>query len=186
MWFAGGLCMQWITSDVSRSVDRLLDHPNPSATLQLKPIGPVATRQILTYQVAEQNRYYRESWEAVQLILGFVFFFFMLFFTREDKVSLLIALLMLIAVAAQRFYVTPEIISMGRVLDFVPPDVYSPGRHRLPFVESAYTGIEVAKLGLGFLLAGWLVMGRGRRRSGRDVRQELDLINKANYRHIDR
>jgi len=94
--------MQWVYSDNRHSVERLFDHPNPSATLLLKPLGPEASRQVLNYQIAEQNRYYRETWETAQLILGCFFFFFMLFFTREDKVSLLLALLMVVGVAVHR------------------------------------------------------------------------------------
>jgi hypothetical protein len=186
IWFAGGAFMQWISTENYRAVDRLLDRPNPAASLQFRALGPSATRLVLRYQVAEQNRFYFESWETVQLLLGPFFFFFLLFFTREDKFSLLMALLMVLAVVAQRFFLTPEISSFGRVLDFVPPDVYIPGRPRLPIVESAYRAVELAKLGIGVLLAVWLIVGRGRRRSGADVRQELDLIDKANYRHIDR
>lgn len=178
--------MHWVYSDTKHSVDRLFDHPNPSATLLLKPLGPEAAKQVLNYQAAEQNRYYRESWETGQLILGCFFFFFMLFFTREDKISLLLSLLMVICVVAQRFYMTPEVSSMGRVVDFVASDTYVPGRHRAAVVEKAYDVAELAKLGIGTLLAGWLILGRGKRRSRSDVRQELDMINKANYRHIDR
>ena len=178
--------MQWLYSDNRHSVERLFDHPNPSATLLLKPLGPQASRQVLNYQIAEQNRYYRETWETAQLILGCFFFFFMLFFTREDKVSLLLALLMVVGVAVQRFYMTPEVSSMGRVVDFVASDVYVPGRHRAAVVEKGYDVVELTKLGMGIVLAGWLIVGRGKRRSRSDVRQELDMINKANYRHIDR
>lgn len=183
IWFAGGAFMQWISRENYRTVDRLLDQSNPAA-IQLKSLG--VSRQVLRYQVAEQNRYYFEAWETLQLMLGSFFFFFLLFGTREDKFSLLMALLMLTAAAVQRFLLTPEITALGRLLDFMPADVYVPGRRRLPIVQSAYDGVELTKLGIGILLAGWLILGRGRRRSRRDVRQELDLIDKANYRHVDR
>jgi hypothetical protein len=186
LWFGGGAFMQWISTENYRAVDRLLDQPNPAASLQFKVIGPAATRLVLRYQVAEQNRFYFDAWETLQLLLGTFFFFFLLFGTREDKFSLLLALLMLIAVVVQRFFLRPEITSFGRVLDFIPADVYVPGRRRLPIMQSAYDGIELGKLGVGILLAGWLILGRGRRRSGGDVRQQLDLIDKANYRHVDR
>jgi hypothetical protein len=186
IWFAGGAFLQWMSTENYRAVDRLLDRPNPAASLQFRTLGPAATRQLLRYQVAEQNRFYYESWETLQMLLGTFFFFFLLFFTREDKFSLLMALLMLVAVIAQRFVLTPEIVSFGRVLDFVPADVYVQGRRRLPIAESAYSAVELSKLGIGILLGVWLIVGRHRRRSGADVRQELDLIDKANYRHVDR
>ena len=186
IWFAGGAFMQWISSQNYRAVDRLLDQPNPAARLQFDVLGTAASRQLLRYQVAEQNRFYFEAWETVQLILGSFFFFFLLFGTREDKFSLLMALLMLLAVGVQRFLLTPEITADGRVLDFVSPGVYVPGRRALPIAQSAYQADELTKLAFGVMLTLWLLLGRGRRRSGTDVRQELDLINKANYGHIDR
>jgi hypothetical protein len=186
IWFAGGALLQWVSTENYLAVDRLLERPNPVATLQFKALGPAATRQLLRYQVAEQNRFYYENWETLQMLLATFFFFFLLFFTREDKFSLLMALLMLMAVLVQRFFLTPEITSFGRVLDFVPADVYVQGRRKLPIIQSAYSAVELTKLGLGIVLGIWLIAGRRRRRSGSDVRQELDLINKTNYRHVDR
>jgi hypothetical protein len=187
IWLAGGAFLQWISRENYRAADRLLAQPNPVASLQFKALGGTGSaRLLLRYQVAEQNRFYFEAWENLQMMLGSFFFFFLLFGTREDKFSLLMALLMLIAAAVQRFLLTPEITSSGRVLDLVPADVFIPGRRRLPIVQSAYDGVELTKLGLGILLAVWLIVGRGRRRSRGDVRQELDLIDKANYRHVDR
>ena len=183
-WLAGGVFLQWLSMENKRSVERLLDHPNPAAILQFRSLGPAATRLVLRYQVAEQNRFYFESWEVLQVMLGSLFFFFLLFGTREDKFSLLMALLMLLAVLAQRFVITPELSAFGRVLDFAPTDASVAGRHRIMILESAYNAVELTKFGIGVLLGVRLIVGR--RRSRRDVRQELDLINKANYRHIDR
>src|SRR5450755_3153501 len=114
IWLAGGAFLQWISTENYRGVDRLLDAPNPVASLQFHTLGLVASRLLLRYQVAEQTRFYFESWETLQLMLGTFFFFFLLFGTREDKFSLLMALLMLLAVAVQRFYLTPEIHAFGR------------------------------------------------------------------------
>jgi hypothetical protein len=186
MWFAGGVLMQWISTESTRSVDRLFDQPNPTATLQFKILGPAATRQLLQYQVAEQNRFFVEGWGTAQLILGCFFFFYLLFGTREDKFSLLLSLLMVVGVGAQRFFLTPEINAFGRLLDFANPDAYVPGRRGLPIVQSAYNAVELTKLGLGVLLTVWLLVGARRRRSRSQVRQELDLIDKANYGHVDR
>ncbi|HTS28185.1 MAG TPA: hypothetical protein VMH81_20065 [Bryobacteraceae bacterium] len=187
MWIAAGILMQWIAGENYAAVDRILDLPNPSASLQFKALGPTASRQLLRYEAAEQNRFYFECWETAQLILGTFFFFFLLFGTRENKFCLLAALLMVVGVGVQRFFLTPEINALGRMLDFVPQDVYIAGRRRLPVAQDAYEALEAAKLVLAAILAVWLLMGRGRaRRSRTEVRQELDLINKANYGHVDR
>ena len=177
--------MAWVTSENSRGVERLLDEPNPAAHMQFKTLGPAATRVLLRYQVSEQNRFLFETWDTTQMILGCFFFFFLLFGTREDKFALFMALLMLVAVLFQRFLITPEINSLGRNLDFVPPEVYFPGRPKLAVAQTAYFGLDLCKGLLALVLASRWVLGR-RGRSAGNVREELDLVNKANYRHVDR
>jgi len=63
--------------------------------------------------------------------------------------------------------------------------VASVERVKLAVLRTGYGGAELAKGAVGMLLVLRLILGR-RRASGRNVRQELDLIDKANYRHVDR
>src|SRR5215203_4160783 len=116
LWLAGGLFMAWVATQNFRSVDRLLSHENPSATLRLNPLGEEA-RAILRFQAAEQNRWYFRNWETVQLIVGSLFFFTMLFGSREDKFILLGALVLVLLVVLQRFFLTPEVTALGRMID---------------------------------------------------------------------
>jgi hypothetical protein len=118
------------------------------------------------------------------LFSGAFLFFFLLFGTSEDKFSLLLVLLMLVIVLLQRFLLTPEIISVGRTLDFVPLDMPTADRSKFWVLHGGYTGTELLKWGLGIALAVKLI-ARSARRSG-DVRQEFDLVDKANHRHVDR
>ena len=119
LWLAGGLFMAWVATQNFRGVDRLLDEPNPTAQLEIKALddskefGPGAARMLLRYHASEQNRFYFESWELVQIVLGSLLFFFLLFATREDRFSLTGVLLLLIVVAVQRASLTPEIVTRG-------------------------------------------------------------------------
>jgi len=183
--------MAWIAIEGFHGVDRLLDAPNPQARLEFKTIesdgnfGKGAARTLLRYQVSEQNRVYFESWEIVQLALGSLLFFFVLFGTREDQYSLAGVLLMLVLVAGQRFLLTPDLTVLGRSLDFVPLADASPERGRFWLLHNAYSGMELAKWAIGLFLAGRLVVGHRHRHSRGDVRQQLDMIDKADHRHID-
>jgi hypothetical protein len=189
LWLAGGLFMAWMATQNFRGVDRLLAEPNPAARLAFRTLdgpNPGAARLLLRYQVSEQNRFYFESWEIAQILLGSLLLFFMLFGTREDKYSLAVVLLLLILVAVQRFFLTPEVIAIGRTLDFVPPDGNPAERARFWLLHNAYSGVELLKWALTLLIAGRFVVGRHRSRSGGDVRKQLDMIDKANHRHVDR
>ena len=184
MWLAGGLFMAWLGRQNLRSVDRLLDQNNPSAFLPFKPALLPAARTLLRYQAAEQNRFYFESWEVAQVLLGAFFFFFLLFGTREDKFSLFMVLFMLGVTLFQRFWMTPQASSIGRVADFLAAN--SLERVKLQVLQTGYSVLELVKLGVGLALGLRLVLCRRRSRSEQDIRKELDLIDKANYRHINR
>jgi hypothetical protein len=189
IWLAGGLFMAWVATQNFRSVDRLLDQPNPAARLDFKALdeaGPGTARLLLRYQVSEQNRFYFESWEEAQIVLGSLLFFFVLFGTREDKAVLGGVLLLILLVSAQRFFLTPEIIDRGRELDFLAPSANPPERAHFWLFHNVYSGVELAKWAITTLIAGRLVVGRRGGRSIGRARQKLDLVNKADHGHIDR
>ena len=175
--------MAWVAAESFGSVDRLLARPHPVATLQFKALGRAEARLLLRYQVAEQNRSNFEAWEVAQILMGALFFFFVLFATRENKFALLLILLMIASVVVQRFLLTPAMISLGRLIDFVPPDAPSGDRTQFWVMHSWYWGVELVKWGLGLALCARLISQRNRR-SG-NARQEFNMVDKANHRHVN-
>jgi len=185
MWLAGGFLMAWITSQDFNSADRLFDE-DPAVMLMLKTIGPTAGRAVLRHQVAEQNRELYETWEYVQLFTGLFFFFFLLLGTREGKVALGLALLLLLLVVAQRFVITPELNYLGRPLDFAIKGGPAPDRARFMLVRGAYIAVEVLKGAAGLVLATVLVFRKSRRASSGYTRQEINMVDEPNHGHVDR
>lgn len=177
--------MAFVATQSFQSVDRLLSHDNPQATVRLKPFGAEA-RVLLRYQAAEQNRWYFQTWETFQLVFGFLFFAVMLFGSREDKFILLGALFLLLVVALQKFFLTPEVTALGRTLDFLPPDVQTPERNRFWVLHTAYSGIEAGKWLLTMFLAGRMVFSRKRSGRSRDSRRQLNRVDKADYGGVNR
>jgi hypothetical protein len=184
MWLAGGFFMALVATQSFHSVDRILAQPHPVASVEMKALGTTAARLLLRYEASELNRWLFEAWEIVQLIGGAFVFFYLLFGTNEDKISLALVLLILITVLLQRFLLTPEIISVGRTLDFIAPDMPSAERSKFWVLHSGYTGVEIMKWVLIGAL-GMKLMSRRRGRSG-DAGNDFDLIDKPNYRHVDR
>lgn len=176
--------MAWLTTDSFRAVDRILAQPSPTAALQIRALGANA-RALFRYQVAEQNRAAFETWEYAQLALGTGLFLFILFASREGKYPMILVLLMLAAVVAQRLLFTPLLVHLGRNLDFATAESHS-GQHReFWVVHTAHSAAEIFKWVVGLLLAAKMAWGRNRGRSG-DSRDDLNAIDKRNYRHVDR
>jgi hypothetical protein len=109
LWVGGGQCIA--------SADRLLLAPNSYAAAYLKTWGQTQLRPLAHYLANEQNRSRLQSWGVVQIVLGGVFFF-LLFGTRLGKFPLIVALLMLILVIAERVAITPGMEMVGQYTDF--------------------------------------------------------------------
>jgi hypothetical protein len=184
VWLAGGLFLSWVATENLLGVDRLLAAPNPRAALDIRTLGPGEARLLLRHEASEQNRRLFANWETVQIVLGCGFLFFLLFGTHESKASLLLVLLMVLLVLLQRFLLTPELTGLDRMLDYVP-DGSSGEHYKLRAVQYAYTVVELCKLGLGLALTVRLVVRHHGHSSG-DTREEFDLVDKADYRHVNR
>ena len=157
--------MTWVVRENLYAADRLLAEPEPAAILRIKVLGRDQARLLFRYQAAEMNRSYVEMWEIAQMMLGSLFFFFLLFGTSEGKVALALALLLLVLVLVQRFFLTPELDALGKLIDFGSPALLHAERTRYRVADAAYLGIEIGKWAMQLLLAGWLVAGKGRSRS---------------------
>ena len=157
--------MEWVSRENLAAVDRMLAQPDPAATLRIRMLGKDQARLLLRYQAAEQNRFYYENWEIVQMVLAAVFFFFLLFGTGEGKTPLVLALLLLVAVLLQRFLLTPELNGLGKQLDFGSPVTVATERARFRMTHVGYTVTEIAKWSIQVILAGVLIgKSRSRRR----------------------
>jgi hypothetical protein len=160
-WLGGCVFMDLVATGNFRSVDRLLAAPSPQAAERIQAMGGrEAARAFLRYQVSEQNRWYFETWECQQIALGAVLFLVLLFGAAADRVTLLLVLLMLAMVLAMRFFLTPEIIRLGRAIDFAAPGRPEPNRTRFWEFHGAYSAGELLKLGLAIVLAARLTLRR--------------------------
>jgi hypothetical protein len=178
LWLGGGLFMDMVVTQNFRSVDRLLAKPAPAAAQQLEKLGPAAARVLLRHQVSEQNRWYFETWGVIETALGAALLLILLFGSTEKNFSLLLALLMLLTAIVQRFALTPWMVFLGRIIDWIPIDQPSAERSRFWMLHNAYVGLELLNWTLGFILTGKLIF-RGRRRRGDENAELLEPRNKA-------
>jgi len=174
-WVAGTFFMMAVAIWNLDGVDRLLEAPNPSASQHIKVLGADSARMLLRHQVSELSRFYFENWEYAQLMLGIALLLTLLFATNGEKWYMLLCGLLLLLVIVERFLVTPQIISLGRAIDFVPEQTPSVERIKFWRFHNAYVALELIKLAvLGGTTLRLLTMSR-RPRS----RKKVDLIDDA-------
>ncbi len=146
-----------------RSVDRLLAEPGTAAG-RIEQMGRDEARTFLRYQVSEQNRWYFETWEKIQLALGGVLLVVVFTGLPEQRVLALLVTAMVALLALERFYLTPEIVRLGRLIDFAPQA--SQERELFWRFHGAYSAVELTKLALGFFLSFRIVFAPGTGRNG--------------------
>jgi len=165
--------------------DHMVDHPSPSLAVEMHLIGAGNARLLFRYQTAEEMRRNYELWEMAQIAVGSLFFLFILFGTSESKIVVGAGLGLLLLVLVQRFFLSPNIASTGRLADFLPPGTAVAGAGKLTALWGFYAGVEGAKWLIQLMMAGRLIAGRRSGDSDR-IRNYVNPIDKANYRHVNR
>jgi len=174
--------MLWVAADNVASAERFLLSPNSYAAAYLKTLDHAQLSPLTRYLAHEQNRSLLESWGVVQIILAGLFFSLLLFGTRLGKVPLAVALVMLILVIAERVAITPGMAMVGQYSDF-KLDPSHRARVAGDALNYGYKMAEAAKFGLGAIMAALLIWQE--RRRSLDSRKQVDLVDKADYRHIN-
>jgi hypothetical protein len=177
--------MDWIAAASFRASDRLLSDRQYAAAPLVKTLGIANARTLLRYQTAEQNRNFFETWETAQLFLGLALFLYMLFGTTERQTPLIIVLVMIAMAALQRFIITPDLNSIARGVEFARLGGASAESDKFWALHSAYTTVEVLKWGFAIALTIRMLLHRRRGRSS-DTGDEFDVVDKPNYRHVNR
>jgi hypothetical protein len=173
--------MAWYGARSFGTVESIMAQSNPAFVAQTKPLGPAATRLVLRYAVAEQNRWLFRNWENMQICLAFLFFCYLLFGTMEGKFSLAVMLAMLVLTLIQRLWISPELGLAGRTMGYLPGDLAAQERARFWMLHNAYIAVEALKFGFGLIL-GMIVMSRSR---SIDPLNQFNMIDKANHRHVN-
>jgi hypothetical protein len=180
MWIAGSLFMTLVAIQNFRSVDRLLESPAPELSLQLDKLGRDTARTVFRHQVSEQNRWYFQFWEVVQLGLGAALVFLLLG-THSGKGTIALSSLMLAIAAAQYWALTPALVVLGRSIDWADRALPSGERNHFWTLHHAYSGMEVVKWLAGLLLAVRLLR-RSPSKGHDDLRAEFEVVDEP-HRH---
>ena len=160
-WIAGSICMSVVATESFYTIDRLLAlRANSTFAAAVDRLGAVEARDLLRYLSSELNRLYFQLWNGAQIVLGVVALWLIAASAKWVKwgVAAMLATVVLMLV-----YLTPQIVTLGRSLDFVPRDPAPPGMSRFWVLHAAYTSLEMLKLVIGVVVAASLARHRGDR-----------------------
>jgi hypothetical protein len=138
-------------------VDRLLESGGAAEFHQkIAPLPEGDARVVLRYLSSELNRFYFRVWGGAEILLGGLL---LVLAARagNDRTLTIGAGLMLALSLLMTFYLTTQIVDVGRAIDFVPRDPPPPELRQFGVLHGAYVVLDLIKLLLGIWLTVRLV-----------------------------
>ena len=185
MWLAANIFLSVATSVNSWMADSILAAPDPPLSNVVKLWGYETVRQVMRHEAGEVSRFLYFAWGWVELALALVVIG-MLLSLRSGPAHLAAGGLALMMAIAMHFLLSPQIASLGRVLDFVLSNGMVAERSRLASMLGLYKFSQalVMLLSAGLLVT-FLRRSRSRRLPVKSV-HEVDSVNNADNAHVDR
>ncbi len=165
LWIGCGALMALLAVGNLHTAARVMANPSPPAAKLIDKLGADAASLLLSYQAAEQTRYYQSVWENAQFALAIVLGAFLYLGTQKKILPLVLCGAMLLVVLFQHFAVTPELTFRGREADFPPGNVAFGIRTRVLLLAQIYWGAEALKLLMGAALSIYLFAFRTSKRT---------------------
>ena len=167
VWLAGNVMVAVVAAENFYTVDRLLAGSTSGAfASEVARVGHSETRDLLRYLSSELNRYYFRIWNFAQLAIGLLVLW--LIASAPSIARARWAVLGMVGVVAlAAVWLTPQIISVGRSLDFVPRDPVPSSLNRFWVLHGVYTVLEACKLVVGLVVSVWIARSGETHRAGR-------------------
>ena len=156
----GSLFMIFVATQNFQTVDRVLTAPPPEAAQMFQTLGADNSRLLLRYMAGEDNRLFFVAWGLTEIALGIALTAMLLFILRSGLLAGLAGGMVIITLF-QHFRVTPEMITFGRMIDF-GAGAGSAAYSQFWRLHGLYGVLEVVKLILGTVVAGFLLFGATR------------------------
>lgn len=157
LWLGCGIFMGWVATHNLTSVQQIISHPRKEFQAEVEQLGQDRVRSLLRFQAGELNRHYFRWWELVQIVVGFGLGLLLLFATNGNRLVMTLVTGMVAIVVVQHLTITPQILELGRGLDFLPPGEISKERAAFRNYHGFYSTLELVKLLAGLGLAARLL-----------------------------
>ena len=152
LWLGWTLFMWFAATRSFRAADRVLKSPPPQFSRIVQSLSPENTREVLRYLASEINRTYFRAYGWGQIALGSVLLVLLLLKAPRDTFSLVVVAGMLFIVLILTLGVMPQIIALGRNIDFLPRSPAPPDYQRFWKLHMMFSGLDTAKLLGGFVV----------------------------------
>jgi hypothetical protein len=151
-WTALTLFM-WLAATRSfRTVDKVMAQPQAEFEAAVKPLGAATTREVLRYLASEINRTMFKAYSATEIMLGVLVLLLIWLRSPRDTVSVVLAAVMLGLVLILGLIIEPQIVSVGRQIDFLPRNPAPAVMPRFWVLHGTFTGLDSVKLLTGLVL----------------------------------
>src|SRR5262249_24316760 len=152
LWLMGTIAMAIVATQNFWSINRLLQHkPNASFNADVDKLGYDEARALLYYYSSELNRLYFQYWNVAQLAIGIMTLWLVVRVPNANKAKWGIVAMLWIVLFLTAL-ITPQIVSIGRELDFVPRDPLPPDMRAFGLFHTAYTVFDGIEVILGILV----------------------------------
>ena len=156
-WLLGTLLVAGVATGNFLLVDRILRASGPAQFQKdVQTLSPEEARLFLRHLSSELNRFYFRWWGWIEMLLGGTLLAVAALSLRDRTLTFGLALMTLVALVMV-FYITPEIIRVGRGLDFVPRQPPPPDLALFGRLHAAYSILDLSKLLVGIWMAVRLV-----------------------------
>ena len=159
LWLGGSLVVGAVTSYNFAGFADLFER-NPALTAQagFDPADTEAKKtSLLWVHASELNRVFFEAWNRTQLILGALALVLALL-SHSGRLVPALLFLALLLVALVHFGIEPQVVVLGRELDFAPRTPPPPQVEPFQRLHGLYFGAELLRLALVALAAALLVL----------------------------
>ena len=153
----GSLFMIYVAIGNFGTVDRVLAMPPREAQQMFQTLGAENARLLLRYVAGAENQVFFTSWEEAQIGFG-VLLTAVVLLPMKSRVLAGISGAMLIIALFQHFRVTPEMIALGRMMEF-GEGAGSAAYSQFARLHGLYGVLEIVKLALLAIVGAVLLFG---------------------------
>jgi hypothetical protein len=157
VWLTGTLWMAAVATQNFYTIDRLLAaQPNPAFTAAVEKLGRADSVFLLRYLSSELNRLFFQVWGLLQIGVGILALWLVSTLPRSARPKWMIVAMLAVTLLFAGL-ITPQIVSVGRSIDFVPRDPSPPALRTFGLLHATYTVLDGIKLILGMIVTALLV-----------------------------
>jgi len=174
LWMGACILMSYTAWQNLLNSERVVVTPSAGAAKLIEKIGQEPARMMVMYATQEQTRHHLVRWEWMQVLLWFVLGSMLLLGTHLHRLFSVLCGLIIVVVGFQHFFLTPEIIWLGREQDFLSPATTS--HTRTWVLHGLYFGLELVKVLMASGLLAYLFLVKSRTRVSL---KEEDLLSRT-------